>query len=290
MTEFFDNTSLEDIFPDYTPDSPVTAGIDFRGLQTILRYPANSATLIFSVPGRNFEVTFDADSRDQAQELFEAWLKGDFESPDASGKSLTRLLQILVAESPVDPVAGNPNSLQTRMFNADFEAGITGPFISQSGSLDKFQNLFSIGGEYAYFDAGPYDGSVINVPLNYKVNFKSRPKLSLIFDLPITITFTNNEADSYIGSFAIGFQYRPFKWWSLTPMGRIGGAGSFDIGALSFFYSGSLVNYLNWSTDNFRIGLGTMGGIASSIDGIQIGGWDLSYDLTNYVYLKMELM
>jgi len=31
VTEFFDNTSLEDISPDYTPNSSVSALVDFMG-------------------------------------------------------------------------------------------------------------------------------------------------------------------------------------------------------------------------------------------------------------------
>ncbi len=42
LTEFFDNVSLEELFPDYTPNSGVFARVDFRGVGAILTLEANS--------------------------------------------------------------------------------------------------------------------------------------------------------------------------------------------------------------------------------------------------------
>lgn len=106
--------------------------------------------------------------------------------------------------------------------------------------------------------------------------------MSIIFDLPITFTLTETSW-SYFGSFGVGFQYRPTKWWALTPAARIGGVGSIDVGALAVIYSGTLTSYMHYSTDTFRMGLGVMGGVTKTIDGIKIRGYELSYDLTNYV-------
>ncbi len=282
VTEFFDNVSLEDLFDNYTPNSGVFAGVNFRGVSTTLSYAENSSELVFRVPGRNFEVKFDGGNRDESQKQFEDWLQGEFESSDAPTASLTVLLKILVADSPIDPVAGNFNSLQTRMFLADFDVGITGPFISSNTPVEGQKNNFTFGGEFGYFRGGPYNGQVYNIPINYRINLKSIPKLSIIFDFPITFTNTQT-AWSYLASLGIGVQYRPTKWWSLTPMGRIGGVGSFDVGALAIMYSASATNYFHYYTGSTHMGFATMAGFNSTIDGIKIKGWDLSYDLKNYV-------
>lgn len=42
ITEFFDNVSLEKLFPDYTPNSGVFVRVDFRGVGAILTLEANS--------------------------------------------------------------------------------------------------------------------------------------------------------------------------------------------------------------------------------------------------------
>jgi len=283
VTEFFDNTSLEDIFPDYTPNSSVSALVNFRGVGTVIEFEAKSSELIFRIPGKDFEVRFDGETRDESQEQFEDWLKGEFASAEAPRKSLTRLLQITVALSPVDPVAGNPNSLMTRMVIDDFNQGITGPFISSKNPLPGQKNNFSVGGEVGFFNAGPYDGETFSIPISYKWNMKRFPKLSLIVDFPVLLTRTQT-AWSYMGSLGLGFQYRPTKWWSLTPMARIGGVGSFDVGALAFPLSGTMTNYFHYQFPKTHLGWACQGGAITTIDGIKISGWDLSYELTNYVW------
>ena len=282
VVDFFDNKSLKEFFPDYTPDSAVLARVDLRGVGLEVEYHQNSSVLIVRIPSKNFEVTFDGGNRNESQEQFEDWLKGDFESLTAPSGKLTQLLHIVVALSPVEPVAGNPNSLLTRMFLSDFNAGITGPFISSRQRVDGNQNFLTLGGEFGFFNAGPYDGQVMNFPINYKWNFKGWPKLSWIFDLPITLT-RDETGWAYMASFGTGFQFRPYKWWSITPMGRIGGVGSFDVGALAVLVSGSLTNYFQGSIGSTNLGFGTMTGISTTIDGIKVGGYDLSYELTNYV-------
>lgn len=282
VTEFFDNTSLEDLFPNYTDTSSVTALVNFRGVGTVIQFEANSSELIFRIPGKDFEVRFDGGSRDESQEQFEDWLKGEFSSADAPRKSLTRLLQIVVAESPVDPVAGNPNSLMTRMILDDFNQGITGPFISSNTPVKGQKNYFSLSAEVGFFNGGPYEGETYSIPISYKWNLKSMPKLSFIVDFPVLLTRTQT-AWSYMGSLGLGAQYRPTRWWSLTPMARIGGVGSFDVGALAFPVSGTLTNYLHYKFPATHLGFATQSGAITTIDGIKIAGWDLSYELTNYV-------
>ena len=283
VTDFFNNTSLEDLFPDYTETSSVVGLLDFRGVGTVVQFESNSTELIFRIPGKDFEVRFDGETRNESKDMFEEWFKGNVNTTEAPRKSLTRLLQIVVANSPVDPVAGNPNSLFTRMILADFNQGITGPFISSSNPIPGQKNNFSIGAEVGSFNAGPYKGEAFSVPISYKWNMKSVPKLSLIVDFPITLTRTET-AWSYMASLGLGAQYRPTKWWSLTPMARLGGVGSFDVGALAFPISGTLTNYFHYQFPKTHLGWASQGGAITTIDGIEISGWDLSYELTNYVW------
>ena len=127
IPELFDNGSLLEIDPGYDPNDPVSAGVDLRGLAASLSYSGADTALRLVVPGAGIDVSFDGGSRDASEELLENFLKGDFE---VAGLSATDLVQALVAHSPVDPVAGNPNSLQSRMFAADFRMGTSGSFSS----------------------------------------------------------------------------------------------------------------------------------------------------------------
>ncbi len=159
IEEIFDNKSLAEIFDGYIPDvSRVAAEIHLRGLKASLTYDAGKTDLRFVVATAGIDVTFSGASRDESQELFEDWLKGQ-SVPGVSSSAVTDLLQALVANSPVEPVAGNPNSLQSRMFDADFGLGTLGPFLKDfPDSSQRIPTLFKLDADIGHFSAGPYSG------------------------------------------------------------------------------------------------------------------------------------
>ena len=57
VVDFFDNKSLKEFFPDYTPDSAVLARVDLRGVGLEVEYHQNSSVLIVRIPSKNFEVS-----------------------------------------------------------------------------------------------------------------------------------------------------------------------------------------------------------------------------------------
>ena len=120
LGELFDDESLEALFGSaYDPGvSEVRAEVDLRGVAARIYYAENSSALVISVPSADFTRTFTGDDRDASEEALQEWLdgNGDQSTTDSQG-ALTTLLKEFVAASPVDPVAGNPNSLQSRMFD-----------------------------------------------------------------------------------------------------------------------------------------------------------------------------
>jgi hypothetical protein len=78
-----------------------------------------------------------------------------------------------------------------------------------------------------------------------------------------------------------GFSVQAHKWWSITDVTHRR-VGSLTGGAM-VLVSGSLTNYFQGSIGSTNLGFGTMTGISTTIDGIKVGGYDLSYELTNYV-------
>jgi len=84
-----------------------------------------------------------------------------------------------------------------------------------------------------------------------------------------------------LASGGVGFQYRLTDWWSLTPMARIGGAGSIDVGALAILYAVTVTNHMRYEWRGIEFAMGNLGGFTKTIDGIQIGDFDFSYELTN---------
>ena len=192
---------------------------------------------------------------------------------------MTDFIQSLVKNSPVDPVAGNPNSLQSRMFFSDYRLGSEGPFTSSEGSLSPSTDLVGLGLEYGYAKGGSFNVNALDLPIDYRLNFKN-PKWSMLFNFPITATFTEGQW-SVLASLALGAQYRPFDWWSITPLVRFGGAGSIDVGALALMYSASVTNHWHTEWEGFIFGFSNLFGFTKTVDGIEISGIDISYELTN---------
>jgi hypothetical protein len=254
------------------------AGIDFRGLVGAYTWTASTGELALVIPGV-LDIRFDASNYDESLDQLEAWLEGDFESDLAPSGAITALLQGLVKYSPVDPFAGNPNSLQSRMLSSDYRLGTEGPFTSGDQKLDPSTNLVGLGLEYAHFSGGPYSGEVLELPIDYRINL-SHPKWSILMNLPLTATWTQGQW-SVMASGALGAQFRPTEWWALTPLFRVGTVGSIDVGALGILYGFTLTNHMRlFEWRGIRLGMGNMGGFTKSED-IEIGDYEFRYDITN---------
>jgi hypothetical protein len=235
VPDMYEVSTLEELFGGFDPMSENFAAVlDIRGLTGALSWtsPADSDPgLRLVIPGV-LSIEFTGSDYDQALDDLEDWLKGDFDTGLAPEAAVTALLQGLVKHSPVDPFAGNPNSLQSRMLSSDYRLGTEGPFTSGDGPLDPSTNLVGLGLEYGHFSAGPFSGEVLELPIDYRINL-SNPKWSVLMNLPLTTTFTEGKW-SILASGALGAQFRPTDWWALTPLFRMGAAGSIDVGALDF--------------------------------------------------------
>ena len=107
-------------------------------------------------------------------------------------------------------------------------------------------------------------------------------RVRLMLDVPLAFTSTEG-AWSGMGSGALSLRLMPFSCWALTPAARIGGVGSIDVGALAVMYSGSLTSHVRIPVGPIALGIGNMGGIAKTVDGIDVSGFAIDYDLTNWV-------
>jgi hypothetical protein len=279
VPDLIDTQTLLSIDPGYDATQAVAATLDIRGLRGELSFDALVDTLRFTVPAAGVDVSFDGPTRDAAISDFEDWLKGEFASALAPKDVTTALLQALVAQSPVDPVAGNPNSLQSRMFDADFRMGTAGGLsaLREGGIVPSLFRL-DIGG--GYYDADGFDVYAVDLPLHF--GFGIGERFALMLDVPVTFTSTEG-AWSGMTSGGLGMRVKPFSWWALTPAARIGGVGSLDVGALAVMYSGTLTSHIRIPVGPIAFGMGNMGGVAQTIDAIEISGFAVDYDLSNWV-------
>jgi hypothetical protein len=282
VPDLFDQSALEELFGSFDPVTQgFTAGLDLRGLPATLTWtPAGvDSSLVLSIPGV-LNVEFSGATYEEVLDNLEDWFKGDLDNTLAPDEALTSLLQGLVEHSPVDPFAGNPNSLQSRMLSSDYRLGTEGPFTSGDQKLDPSTNLFGIGIEYSHFSGGPYSGEVLEIPMDYRINLDN-PKWSVLMNLPLTATFTEGQW-SILASGALGAQFRPTDWWALTPLFRIGAAGSIDVGALGILYGFTLTNHMRlFEWRGIRLAMGNMGGFTKSVDDVEFAGYNFTYDITN---------
>ena len=121
----------------------------YRGLPIVLVTTVGSAAITLIIPGLGFSQSFanSTISRDANVEDIKTYLK------NSGGDILNRLQQLLVKQSAIDPIAGNPNSMQSRMVSDDFDRNFTqfasnikdsgGPI--ESGTVN---NLMGIGLSY----------------------------------------------------------------------------------------------------------------------------------------------
>lgn len=281
-------TSLSDINENYTATSDAVVDANLRGLPIQLEYAGTTVT--FRVPDLDIELVFDdAGSRTGNEDDLETFLEDDTDGV------LSSILGGLVAETPNDPVAGNPNSLQAQLVTSDFSIGTavgTGNSFATtgggagggetSGEGGDEPNLIGFGARLGRFSADGVDTTVITLPINYTIPL-SDPRYAIILDFPLTYVQTE-DFDSYAASFGVGVRVPVFDNWYLTPAARIGATGSIDLGSAGVLYSASL-------SSNFTVGVAgldvTLGNLVSYVATAPVdlptGDYDIEYDLQNFV-------
>ena len=282
IVDQLDNGGLDNLLEGYVDDvTETTANINIRGLPTIVTYDLNSSTLNFIVPSLGINETFEGATRDESQDLFFDWLKGK------GNNLLTKVLQEIVATTPADPVAGNPNSLMSTMANADFSVASNSISFDGEGDSKELPNLLSFGGGYTYSSSGGFNTQVVSLPINYIIPL-NEAGLSAIIDVPLT--YLNIDGGHAVhGSFGLGMRLPVVRKkgvnWSLTPFARAGISGSKNLGSAAIIYSGSLTSTVNLTFDSWdlRVSINNMGGYYRT-DSLEVGDFSIDYDLENGVF------
>lgn len=177
----------------YTGTEQASAAVNFRGLGMTLSYPAaGSRQLVFEVPSLGISRTFDGagasvpEARDDAQDQLVEFLK--------TGNLLGQIMKELARVSPVDPIAGNPNSLQSRMVAQDFDGGFSSVASNlaaapQAGA--RTPNLIGIGLQYGGYKQDDLQSNAVTLPLSYTIRSSSDAGHQLNIRLPLTVVETD---------------------------------------------------------------------------------------------------
>jgi hypothetical protein len=257
--------ALQSLVPSYTDTSPAVANVNLRGVTAVVSFATGSTTLQVVIPAAGINQSFTGATREDSAEAFLRFLEG-------RGAS-TNLFQAL-ANTPTDPLVGNPNSLMNQMVASDFGRAVadaTGP--SPPG--------FGLDARYGSFAASGFNSQGFSLPLNYSWRLSERDAL----DLDVPLSYSNNGGgNSYSGNVGLLWRHRVLPNWTLQPSVRFGGVGSLDLGSAAGVWSVALNSTVNFDLPaDWQLTLADGITYISTIP-INIGRLSINYDISNVVF------
>lgn len=270
VVDQFKQGELTQLVPGYTSTSIATGVVNYRGLTVNAGFLSNSTTLTFQVPSAGINQTFTGATRDDSATDLLDWLK--------TGGHYDDIMHELVAVSPSDPVAGNPNSLQSRMVADSFSSAFaTAP--SATAPAGPAPNSVAVGLEYGHFTGTNANADAITLPLGYAFNVGPDDRYRLSIDLPLTYVNTQG-AQTGAASLGIGLTVPITDNWSLTPRISAGATGSVDLGAVAALAAGSVTSAYKFLFDGYGFVIGDMLGYSSSLN-LQFGQYSFNPNIEN---------
>jgi hypothetical protein len=266
-------SSIKALIPSYTPTSELLVDINLRGIDTIGFFAANSTVLVVAIPQANIIEVFDGGTRDASFVLYKDYIR------DAGARRL--LLRAYAKYSPIDPIAGNPNSLMAQMAQADYLLGRLTPLSGCDCSCapQPITHLFQAGvnGERAF--SYPFDTTSVTIPLRY--SYSPARTWAVILDAPLTYN-RNGGGSSFYGSlgFAARFPFRNF--WAVMPTARIGFGGTLDLCTSGTFLSAGVESILQSKIKNFVVSITNYAGYYTSTN-FWLTGINFNYRLYNWI-------
>lgn len=265
---------IQALIPIYTPTSPVLIDINLRGILAIAGFAANSTDLVVFIPQTGVSQTFQGGTRDDSILLFKESIK--------EGGPKRKLLRAYARYSPIDPIAGNPNSLLAQMAQSDYAMGLLSPL---SGcdccwSSQPTPHQFQVGLDGIRAFSEGYETTAITVPLRY--SYSPDCQWAFMIDAPLTY-FRNGGASSLFLSLGVGLRFPITEGWSLTPQFRLGSGGSLDLCTSGNFISAGITSVFEYKLTNYVLKLTDYIGYFSSTN-LWLTGINFNYHLHNYVY------
>jgi hypothetical protein len=247
--------------------SAAIADINLRGVPAVASFAANSPVLVVRVPSAGVNETFAGSTRAESQRLFEDWLKG------GGSSQVNRVLSAAVRTTPVDPIAGNPNSALSRMVASDFNRALEATYGERTG--------FGLGARFGSFTAGGYRSNDVTLPLDYSWRITDRDTVAL--DVPLSYTSVGG-ATSYSGNLGVLYRRQVLPVWTLQGSVRVGAAGSSEMGSAAGIY-GLGIN----STLQFQVAEEWRALISNSVNyvasfGMSLNDYTVDYNVRNAVF------
>ena len=261
--DFLGQQKLSSYLP-YTGVEVVNTNTNFRGLPISVAYPLfSNPRLDLNIPSLGIQRTFIGANRDESLRLLREFFK--------SGDEVDRIMKELAKTSPVDPIAGNPSSLQSRMVSGTFDQSFRS-FVSKLQSIENERRQTAAWEEKSWkvaaagttvpLAAGPpatpartpsttaglmastykqagLRATAVTIPLSYA--FPPDPARPLSLDGELQYTDTEG-AKTYNLMIGAAYRFGISDSWFLIPSANYGLTGSEDLGSVGQIFSGSITS------------------------------------------------
>jgi len=266
--------SLEALIPVYTPTSPAAIDINLRGIDILGSFAANSTTFVIDIPQTGTTTSFTGSTRAESLALFKDFIQ--------DGGNKHNLLKAYAKFSPIDPIAGNPNSLMAQMAQADYLMGLLSPLsgCDCSWSAQPILHQFQTGANTTRAFSKGFETTAVTTPLRY--SYSPDRHWALIIDAPFTY-FRNGGASSVFGSLGFGLRLPITNEWSLTSIIRAGSGGSVDLCTAGTFISTGLTSVYEYKLCDYVLALTNYAGYITSTN-LWLTGINFNYHLHNYIF------
>ncbi|MBB3860692.1 hypothetical protein GGQ88_001961 [Novosphingobium hassiacum] len=293
----------------YSQVGRISGVFDLQGVPVIAGYAENSSvlTLRFVDPGTGNTIsagagnvcsfTYNGATRQESFNQF------DTEVDDGSSATAQRITQCLGTArsrfSPVDPLVGNPFSLQGTMARSalDLTEGDSLVEIDPAAGANSAGDPWIIGGQFASGSAGRFDITRIDARIakGWRVFEGNRARLKL--DLPFSFTRIKG-ATAYNGQIGLALEVPIKTNWSLEPRVSYGIVYSADQGSVGHIAQGSVASrYVIRGLGRGQLVIGNMVGYSATLK--TPGDINLNPDVKNWLFrngaayelpLKMRVM
>lgn len=274
LTRSLKSSEIKALIPFYTPISPVSINFNLRGIKACTAFAADSTTLVVSMPQVGIFQTFTGGTREESLKLFKDFIR--------DGGDHHRIFKGYPKYSPIDPIAGNPNSLMAQIAQSDYLLGKLSPLTGCdcSWTAQPIVHQFQAGLNAGRGFSGGFDTTAVTMPNRY--SYSSDLHWAFIVDLPLTY-IRNGGASSLFGSMGFGLRVPATNFWSLTPIVRFGTGGTLDLCTAGNFVSAGIVSALNFIMHDYVLTLTNYASYISSVN-FWLTGVDFSYRLHNYIF------
>jgi hypothetical protein len=240
----------------YMETDKITASLDFRGLPMSLKFAKNSNILELEIPSLSINEFFNGKDREASMRLLEDWFKND-------KNNVERIMHELARVSPVDPIAGNPNSLMATNVADDFMNGFQKVATQQKGMRSK--NFILIAPSFKSLDIDGKKSDNFTLPIGYSFDMGDNPKEKLSFSMPLSYVRVE-DAKSYNVGLGVAYSLPITDSWILTPAIKYSLVGSKNLGTLAQMASGSLTSSYTFDLgERHFFSLGNMVGHYSTV-------------------------